>query len=191
MPEPDLEYFRSLSWCNKWIGDPEWQVIPTGSRTPKPSTEDELFGRILNTHETISRCLSFIKKPAPNKLIEEVRCLVTLEPGLNGYPAVCHGGLIALLFDEVMGVAGSQFVARQIKLAKEKVEAPSKGAAMTVELTTIYRRPVLTPQTVCVVVLPVKQEARKKFLNARLENSKGDTLAECRAIFVLTSLPKI
>jgi acyl-coenzyme A thioesterase PaaI-like protein len=191
MVEPDLEYFQSLPWCDKWLSDPATQIISTGSRTPKSTTEDALFGRILNTHDTISRCLSFFKKPAPDGLIEELRCLLTLEPGLNGYPSVCHGGLIALIFDEIMGVAGAQITRRAMELAKSRGEAASKASAMTAELTTTYRRPVLTPQTVCVVIIPVKMEGRNAFLNARMENSKGKVLAEGRARFAKITLPNL
>jgi thioesterase superfamily protein 4 len=37
-------------------------------------------------------------------IYEEVRMIVELGDGLNGFPKVAHGGFVATMLDEVMGV---------------------------------------------------------------------------------------
>jgi hypothetical protein len=98
----DLTFFQSVPWCASLINDPKYVTIPTNSRVSKESTEDALFGDILKSDKTISACLSLYKKPATSTAsIEEVTTLLSLETGLNGYPKICHGGIVATILDEL------------------------------------------------------------------------------------------
>ncbi|KFY56644.1 hypothetical protein V497_06061, partial [Pseudogymnoascus sp. VKM F-4516 (FW-969)] len=123
----DLTHFLSLPWCAALLSAPHTTLLPTPSRTPKSSTEDSLFAITLHTGDTLRYMISFssprsgttdtgagaaaeLPPTAPGSKEgglenEVVSTLFSMGDGMNGYPAVAHGGLIAALFDEAMGVA--------------------------------------------------------------------------------------
>jgi thioesterase superfamily protein 4 len=64
----------------------------------------------------------------------EIITIVDLGDGLNGYPQICHGGMIATLLDEVCGVLIVELnKERSLHLAKESVpgEAILNASYMT------------------------------------------------------------
>src|SRR5690349_18360885 len=103
--KPELAHFQAIPWCAALLNDPQYVVEPTYRRI-KRDGEDALVGHTLRTDKTISGFISFWKKLASEaEMIPEVHSLVSLECGLDGYPRVLHGGIVATLLDEIMGVA--------------------------------------------------------------------------------------
>src|SRR5438477_8666761 len=105
MTYPDQDHFHSIPWCAKLLNEPEFIITPTFSRQYKESTEDALFAKTLKTDDTIGACLSLYKRPASGvSRINEVRTLLSLGYGVNGNSHLCHGGIVATIIDEVMGI---------------------------------------------------------------------------------------
>ena len=101
----DEAYFKKVPWCAKLMEDPEFVPMSTLSRQPKPSTEDSLLAESLSTEHTINAWLSSCKKPHTQASVtKEVRMLIRLGSGLNGYPHICHSGVVGMLMDEAMGI---------------------------------------------------------------------------------------
>jgi len=133
--DEDLAYFKSIPWCASLINDDSYTITPTWSREPKKSSEDLLFGETLHTDRTISACLSLYKKPAPlDRQIEEVKTLLALNAGVNGYPNVCHGGVVATMLDEVMGILLTLNKDRAGEIARAGGRVPERPATVTAEL---------------------------------------------------------
>jgi acyl-coenzyme A thioesterase PaaI-like protein len=119
-------------------------------------------------------------------MIPSCHTLLTLARGLNGYPDVCHGGMVATIIDEVMGISASVFGRREMEIARARGEEGDvrRPPAMTAELVVTYRRPVRTPQTVCVNVWPGVKEGRKIWMHADVVDKDGLVLASGKGLFV-------
>ena len=185
MAASDAAYFEAIPWCSSLLSNPQYNVTSTSSREPKSSTEDALFAETFNTPSTISACLSLYKTPTTSEeRIAEVRTLLALDSGLNGYPNVCHGGVTATILDEVIGLL--------LLLNKDRDEAAAKAtgklaefpAAVTAELTVRYLKPVMTPQVVCVVGRLVKVEGRKIWMRGSIEDHAGIELVRAECLYV-------
>ncbi|KFZ17187.1 hypothetical protein V502_04694 [Pseudogymnoascus sp. VKM F-4520 (FW-2644)] len=187
MADDDLTFFQSIPWCASLINDPGFVTIPTISRVSKESTEDALFGDILKTDKTISACLSLYKKPATSTAsIEEVTTLLSLESGLNGYARICHGGIVATILDEVMGILLSVNKDREAEVARATGGQVEQMAEVTAELTVKYLKPVETPRNVRVKVWISRREGRKFWMQGTIEDKSSTVLARGEAIFVRT-----
>ena len=106
MASADESYFRKIPWCANLINDPAWTPCNTSSRQAKGSTEDSFFAETLKSDRTIRKLLSMHRKAAAegSPAIQEVRTLMDLGNGVNGHPDICHGGFVATMLDEVIGV---------------------------------------------------------------------------------------
>ncbi|KAF2404428.1 hypothetical protein EJ06DRAFT_526506 [Trichodelitschia bisporula] len=185
-PPADLAHFRTHPWCATLLDDPSYTISDMTSRHAKPSTEDLLFGLILKTPSTISHCVIQIPHPkSPTAQVPSLRALLALGKDLNGYPHVCHGGIVATILDEAMGVLIGARQARAEELAVREGKEPGRvPTSLTGELSVRYLRPVATPQAVLVRVEVEREEGRKIWLVARMEDGEGVRLAEGRAVFI-------
>jgi thioesterase superfamily protein 4 len=95
----------SAPWAAALINDPNWKLIDTSSRFPKPSGEDTFIGETLKTDQTIRTFLSFrpTRQIQDNVPFAEIRAIVDLGTGITGYPHTAHGGFQATLLDELCG----------------------------------------------------------------------------------------
>ncbi|TVY87256.1 Verlamelin biosynthesis protein B [Lachnellula willkommii] len=182
--ETDEAHIRSIPWCAALISGPNIVILPTESRKPKESTEDALFAQTLKTPDTISGCLTFHNaNPANNPSasastpINQINTLVTLGSAVNGYPHVAHGGLVATLIDEAMGVL--------LAVNKHpKVVFPDVGRTVTAYLHVTYLKAVVTPSTVLVSARIKETVGRKLFLEAGVEDRWGAALARAEALWI-------
>jgi acyl-coenzyme A thioesterase THEM4 len=187
--DPSLQYFRTVPAFAKLISSPIYTPQQTRSRTIKTSGEDELFAITLNTPLTIPYCLTISRQENPsdpNSPISDVRTFLRLEHGLNGYPGVCHGGIIATIFDEILGIAVGVAYQHDKAIQKRKgtYQRGSRNPSMTAELVTTYVKPVKVPGNVCVIVHPPKHEGRKVWVESDLVAENGDVLSRGRALFI-------
>jgi len=194
--DKDLTYFLNVPWCSTIVNSPEYAIHPTRSRTVKPTGEDEVFSVTLNTPVTVPYCLTVARSSNPSdpeSPISEVRSFCRLERGLNGYPDICHGGILALLFDELMGVAMHIYY-QQVKAVEKRKGTYIRGQrmpSMTVELTVQYVRPARVPATVSVITWPPRIDGRKIWLDSEIQNEDGEVLSKSKALFVQLKSTKI
>lgn len=179
MEEPDFDYFQAIPWCNTFISNPAYKTTTTLCRTPKPVTgEYLLFGKTFRTNDTIPHCLSIFKIPiAPSKFTTELHTFLTLGSDLNGGANLLHGGVIATLLDDAMGLL--------LDVNKQLGDVPEGMTNVTASLEVKYKRPVPTPATVVVSVLSAERKGRKCWLNVAMRNEKGEDLATATALWVL------
>jgi acyl-coenzyme A thioesterase PaaI-like protein len=194
--EDEIRHFKSIPWCLKHLDRPGTDLIISAApgRTPKPSradtdTEDSLFAITINSPSTISHFILFYPRPAtPRTVLPELKALITLGSNLDGYSGICHGGIVATIFDEVLGYAAP---ATRVMRMEEK-ELPSGTTApsyyVTAYLNTTYLRPVRTPGTILVVARTVRTQGRKVLVEAYMEDEEGEKLAKGEALFVQAKL---
>jgi acyl-coenzyme A thioesterase THEM4 len=181
-------YFSAIPWCAELLSEPGWTVIPTYSRKLKDSTEDSFFAETLQTPRTIAQCLSLCKAssiPLPSSHVSTsalpipaVRTLLTLGSGLNGFPAIAHGGLLTVLLDEGMGILLT--VNNRHASARRSPDITE----MTVYLNVRFRAPVETPGVVLVEATVEKREGRKTWFKARVVDAEGKECVTGEGMFV-------
>lgn len=179
---PDRGDFSDIPWCAELISDPEFAYSPTYSRIPKESTEDSFFAETLATDRTIRKCLTVHSRPNPSleAPIQEVRTFVEIGSGVNGYPNVCHGGFVATMLDEVMGVL---LTVNQVWF-KEHRGGGEHMMQMTASLNIKFRKPVKTPAVLLSTARIAKMEPRKWFIAGTIEDNNRQVLAIGEALFV-------
>lgn len=178
--EENTIYFESVPWCVELLQDESFTSIDTISRKGKATRGDDLFARTLATDDTIPAFLTQYKPvdttthpratSASDRFeprVKEVRCLIALAAGLNGYPGILHGGMVACIVDEVTGLLTGQNHRLQHQSPRPGHDLPP-WTTVTGELTVKYRRPVMTGQVVL---------ARAWFDNNKLDGSKYSTKA--------------
>ncbi|KUJ13660.1 thioesterase superfamily protein, partial [Mollisia scopiformis] len=181
MEERDLPHFRSIPWCMSILSGPAFIITPTFSRQFKANTEDSLFATTFQTPSTISHCLSLHSHPLPDsQWIPEVRSLMTLGLGMNGGPAMLHGGVIATLMDDVIGTL--------LTVNKNHSTGdPLSVNTVTAYMNVKYLRPIATPQTVLVIAKSrgTLDAKRKKFLmDAEIRDGEGTVLAKADSLWI-------
>jgi len=174
-----VPYFKTVPWCAALINHPNYTQTPTISRLPKQTGEDSFFAETLQTKDTIKRCLTINSKPddSLDPPVQEVLTFFELGGGVNGYPNVCHGGFVATMLDEVMGIL--------LNVNQEYENDRSGGnqviTHMTAYLNTKYLAPVPTPGVILATANVEKQEGRKIWIKGTLKDNQGKelTIAEC------------
>ncbi|KAF2500593.1 hypothetical protein BU16DRAFT_523373 [Lophium mytilinum] len=175
--------FGGIPWAAELIRDPDWVVCATSSRTPKSSTEDSFFAETLKTDRTIKHLLSLHLKPDENAdpPIQAVRTIMDLGDGVNGHPDLCHGGFVATLMDEVMGVLLTINMERASSWRRGE---PSDLGLFTAYIKVNYKRPVPTPNVVLATARFEKKEGKKAWVVGSIEDGMGVVYATGEALFV-------
>ncbi|KAL4865580.1 hypothetical protein BDV12DRAFT_188063 [Aspergillus spectabilis] len=174
----DTSHFRSIPWIAKLLHDSTFISIPIPSRIFKSSTEDSFFSTTINSPSTISACLTQYRHPPPNSKLfspksiptTEIRIFCALGSDLNGYPGVLHGGMVATLLDECMGLILS------LNLAGGQ---SGMNGPVTAYLNTKFVRPIPTPGTVVVSgkIIEAKENRKWKILG-EIRDGNETVLAE-------------
>ena len=96
-----------------------------------------------------------------------------LGPRYGGGAGFVHGGVIAVLLDEVMG----------------KISKLSEERAVTAELNIEYRRPVPTEAEIVVSGWQEGENGRNRFRIGEIHDAQGNLLARGRGRFVVVGQP--
>ncbi|RCG32459.1 PaaI family thioesterase [Sphaerisporangium album] len=96
------------------------------------------------------------------------RAEITFRPTHEGPPAAVHGGVIAMIFDHLLGDA----------------VAASGAAGLTGTLSVRYRRPVPYGQPMTAHAAVSRGEGRKTWVEGTLTSAGGTVLAEATALFI-------
>ncbi|EFQ33212.1 thioesterase superfamily protein [Colletotrichum graminicola] len=187
---PDVQHFLGIPWCATLLDEPGTICNTAPSRFQKASTEDQLISTTLRTEETIAAFVMFYKRPSSSAMetapavaadgegsnvIRELKALLTLGAGVNGFANVLHGGIVATVLDETIG---------NIFPINETEGLMPSGSYMTAYLNVTYVRPVETPQTILCVAEVVRVKGRKWWVRGRIEDREGRVLAKAESLFV-------
>lgn len=98
-----------------------------------------------------------------------------LGPRYGGGAGFVHGGVIAVLLDEVMG----------------KISKLSEERAVTAELNIEYRKPVPTDREIVVSGWQEGEKGRNRFRIGEIHDVQGNLLARGRGRFVVVGQPVV
>ena len=181
----------SLPWCMALFSDPTLHRIPTGFRIIHGSTvSNNLLGIELFNERSIPAVQTFIKRhPSPNNACAphnhhdiEIYMLVSLGRGVEGIAGTAHGGVVALMLDEVMAHLASEVFGRD--------------SIMTKNLNVEFKRRLDTPRVVLARAYMEGGEEefkggdfggkgrRKVKIRGRIEDGEGGVFAEGTSVFV-------
>lgn len=154
-------------------------ILPSSCTPKKTTTEDSLFATTFSNTSTVPHALTFYTRPQPSDaLITSVNTLFALGPGLDGHAAVLHGGIVATLLDEAMGVLlnvnEERDHVRDVGMGKKDGESHEWLASFTVDLKIRYLKPVSTPGAVVARAEWVRREGRKVWLRATIGQVRGE-----------------
>ncbi|KAL7625865.1 hypothetical protein AAE478_005088 [Parahypoxylon ruwenzoriense] len=172
----DYEHFASIPWCARHLRGSSVVARPPSNRLLKPNGEDSLFAETLKSQTTILAMLEVYDEPAiPIERVDSIKAFLTLGSGLNGYPDVCHGGIVATILDEVIGLL--------IPINKQRGTLLDI-TYLTAYLNTTYLRPVPTCATILAQARIVKVDGRKYLAEGWIEDSEGNRLAHGEALYI-------
>ncbi|KAJ4402896.1 hypothetical protein N0V85_005224 [Neurospora sp. IMI 360204] len=173
----EIDHFRSIPWVAKHLSQPHLIINQADSRRPKPGHGDTLLSHTLNSQDAISAYITIIQQPQPEQeLVTEMLSFLTLGSQLNGWPGVCHGGIVMMILDDAQGQLFTQN-----KKQKKMKDIP----LMTAYLNQTFLKPVRTPCTVMVRAKITKVEGRKHWIQAAMLSEDGEELARCESMFVM------
>ncbi|KAF1831350.1 hypothetical protein BDW02DRAFT_57899 [Decorospora gaudefroyi] len=188
MEEASITQLSSTPWAAALLNDPNWIPIRTASRSPKASGEDSFFAETLSTDRTIRALLTLrpSKQEEGDLAYKEIRTIVVLGTGLNGYPSIVHGGFAATLLDEMCGILIMLNLEEKARRLKELGRVASAPSYFTAYLNTAYKKPVPTPGKLLCTAKIERQDAgnRKLYVRATIEDGEGTTYTIGEALFV-------
>ena len=176
--DEERDFFLSTPWCAKLLNDPEFVFRPTPSRKYKSTTEDALFAQTLKTKDAIPAVTTFYRKPAPEaSYVEEVRMLVSLAYGVNGWVHLAHGGIVGAILDEAMGTLPAINT-------KNGDNGQPIAYTVTAYLNVTYVKPVATPQIILVTASLREIKGTKHYIDGEVKDADGTVLAKAESLFV-------
>lgn len=189
--QEDVDFFASIPFARSYMGrSSSYQPVPFVTRYDKGDSSDKFFSKSINSSDTIPRVLALMRKADPTQLSptengstapscdsDEPHFVVfcRLESGINGYIDTAHGGVLAALFDETLGLCAESY---RVFVSEER------ELLYTASLEVSYRSPVPTPNVVVIKTWVRRKEGRKWFLEAELLDQNGSLKAEAKSLYI-------
>jgi uncharacterized protein (TIGR00369 family) len=145
------------------------------SKTPAPDTSlvqsgtNHCFGCGPDNPDSMGLQFTFDEAGA------RVLCQVQLDKRFTGPPGHCHGGIIAVLLDEIMA----------------KLNKLHKVTAVTSEITVKYFRPVQLHKPLRLEAREVSVEGRRRLRTAEIYSEKDEVMARGTGTFVTVDPEKV
>ncbi|KAH7380738.1 HotDog domain-containing protein [Pyrenochaeta sp. MPI-SDFR-AT-0127] len=188
MVDTIISRLSSAPWAAALINDPSWTPAKTTSRLPKPSGEDSFIAETLGTDRTIRTLLTL--RPSTEEdgdfVYKKAATIVDLGDGLNGYPQILHGGFVATLLDEVCGVLIVLNLERRSQRLRDLGHSNSdiEMGYFTAYLNTTYKKPIPAPGIIFCMTKIEREEGRKIYVRATIEDGSGTVYTEGEAMFI-------
>ncbi|OLN93232.1 Acyl-coenzyme A thioesterase THEM4-like protein 2 [Colletotrichum chlorophyti] len=175
-----------LPWCRALLSAPGTTTFIPESRDPENANpHDRFFGKTLEGPKGIPACLSFYSETPRKSVITELSTLFALSCGVDGYPNIAHGGLVAVLIDEILGVL------IQRNMFVDADDPVFKMNTVTSSMNIRYLKPIITPCVVLGVGNVKEIRGRRLMLSAVIKDSNGVDLATCDSLWIGIPRPKM
>lgn len=113
----------------------------------------------------------------------KIRQTITCRSGVCGHPGVVHGGIVALLLDDAMGVACSVASCSELPNTDTELQRTGVTASMSIQ----YKRPCPVDHPLEIEAHLEKVEGRKRFMRSvlRVQDDATQVLAEGESLYIL------
>ncbi len=171
--------FLSIPWCRRVLDEKDYKVVTLDPRQPRlDGTSHGLIRKTLNNKLTIEHFLALYKGVNAGPLdAYELRVLLTLNGGLDGWDGVCHGGITATILDEVMSMLAQYYAHSHGKF---------HDAELTADLRVKFVKAVPTPSIMLVRAWMTRVEGRKYYVGSEMRNGDGEILVTAESLFILS-----
>ncbi|KAJ5046052.1 hypothetical protein NUH16_002877 [Penicillium rubens] len=167
--QEDVDFFANMPFARPYMDNTSlYQPVPFVSRYDKGDLSDKFFNKAIKSHDTIPRALAFMQRPGflhsppthedGTELSQSAEnpffiTFCQIESGVNGYIDTAHGGVLAALFDETLGLCAESY----------RVFVSEEGEhLLTASLEVTYRSPVRTPGAVVIKTWLLDQDGLLK-----------------------------
>ncbi|KAL5358538.1 HotDog domain-containing protein [Aspergillus floccosus] len=184
IPAKDIEFFSSQHVVATYLNSPLFEPVPFVTRHAdrNASTSNSFFSKVLNTDGTNPHLLAMVRKATPNLPTNATESdpdphfivFVHLGPDLCGFQDTAHGGVLAALLDEALGLCAES----------NELVSNSQVRLYTASLEIAYRAPVFTPSVAVIKTWIRRREGRKCFLEAKLLSEDGKVQVEAKTLYV-------
>ncbi|KAJ5526033.1 hypothetical protein N7494_012683 [Penicillium frequentans] len=189
--QEDVDFFAKMPFVRPYLDKSSpYQPVPFVTRYEKGDSSDKFFNKAINSNDTIPRVLAFMRTgyalrspPTNNESSDQSQGLeephfVTfcqLESGLSGYINTTHGGVLAALFDETLGLCAETY---RVFVSEEQENL------LTARLEVSYHAPVPVPGVIVIKTWVKKKEGRKWFLEAQLLDQESSLKATAKSLYI-------
>ncbi|KAL5114436.1 hypothetical protein ACEQ8H_007691 [Pleosporales sp. CAS-2024a] len=183
MGDVSTDRLDAIPWAQRLLRNPKWTIVKTPSRLAKSTGQDSFFAETLATDRTMRSCTTLRPaKPAEgDPAYAEIVLIVEVGDALNGFARTLHGGMAATLLDEVCGV----LITLNVDTHAERSRASGPTAQyLTAYLNTTYKRPIHTPGAILCTAKIERQEGRKLYVGATIEDGLGTICTIGQGLFI-------
>lgn len=194
--QEDVDFFAKLPFARPYLDKSSpYRPVPFVTRYDKGDSSDKFFNNTINSNDTVPRVLALMRKeyplqsPATNneesdqpKGPEEPHFIAfcQLESGVNGYINTTHGGVLAALLDETLGLCAETY---RVFVSDEQENL------LTARLEVNYHSPVPTPSAIVIKTWVKRKEDRKWFLEAHILDQEGLMKATAKSLYIRLRSP--
>lgn len=175
IPQSTKDHCLRYPWFADLLNDASLQPIRSRFGRTENQSGNAFLARTLNTKDTIPACQSFYKFPSSVTISDgpsnlgELQTFYSLESGLDGHEAFCHGGSLFTAMDQTMGTLARAY---------------PNTHPYTRYIHTNFEKPVPTPGAVLCRVWLTKIDGRKLWVSGRMEDGQGNLYMTAEAMFV-------
>ncbi|KAI9889510.1 MAG: hypothetical protein M1814_005204 [Vezdaea aestivalis] len=166
-------HFKDHLWTNSLFSDASLIPMYSLDRLVVPRHGNYFISQTLNNESTLSQMAFYQPSSKRSPRLGELLCLSSLAYGVSGHANTLHGGVAAVLFDEVIGVLAA------LTLGHERL--------YTAILTTKYKKPVPAARNAVLCRSWVDEErsqGRKVWVHAILEDGTGTVMCEGESLYI-------
>ncbi|KAJ5234830.1 uncharacterized protein N7469_003998 [Penicillium citrinum] len=194
--QEDINFFAKMPFARPYFQDlSSYHPVPFVTRYDKGDLSDTFFNRAINSNDTIPRVLALTRKeyslqssPTTDEESgqaegrEEPHFVVfcQLESGVNGYINTTHGGVLAALLDETLGLCAETY---RVFVSDEQEHL------LTARIEIDYHSPVPTPSVIVIKTWVKRREGRKWILEAHILDHEGSLKATAKSLYIRLRSP--
>ncbi|PHH90384.1 hypothetical protein CDD83_3834 [Cordyceps sp. RAO-2017] len=196
--EAAVRHFAAVPWCAALLSpaadgaEPAIAFVPQCFNPAPGGGEDQFVGATLARAPGALLQMLCLFRPDdaahvrdPARPIGRVSTLYALGDGLSGYRGILHGGVVATLMDETLGIV------HELNAVLGKAGAAPAGATnVTARLAVSFRRPVPVPGHVRVTAWVCAVDGRKTRMACEVAGPDGTVMAEAESVWVMVG-PKM
>ncbi|KAJ5218103.1 uncharacterized protein N7498_000202 [Penicillium cinerascens] len=194
--QEDVDFFAKMPFARPYLDkSSSYEPVPFVTRYDKGDLSDKFFNKAINSKDTVPRVLAFMRKeyslqspPADNEGSDQSQGLeephfvafCQLESGVSGYINTTHGGVLAALLDETLGLCAETY---RVFVSEEQEHL------LTARLEVSYHSPVPTPSVIVIKTWVKRKEDRKWFLEAHILDHEGSLKVTAKSLYIRLRSP--
>ncbi|GMG36572.1 unnamed protein product [Aspergillus oryzae] len=189
--QEDVDFFAQIPFARPHLDKSSpYHPVPFVTRYDQGDLSDKFFSNAIHTNDTIPRILALTRKEyfLPSLLTVEKEsdqpegleephfvAFCQLESDVTRYINTTHGGVLAALLDETLGLCAETY---RVFIPDEQEHLP------TARVEVDYHSPVPTPGIIVIKTWVKRTGGRKWFLEAHVLDHEGSMTATTKSLYI-------